>query len=753
MGTYSYFSISTWNNVCKDKCTYSFTKNSDLKTGVATEVQFTPVDGKTWDGTDYPKITIYTNSGSLKYSAKVLSSGKVGFTNLNVPSGLADNEVYLSNVNVIDATTAPTASMSYSFTNKVQCSPQPTEYVEGEEVDFVLTVAEGWRFTEAPYFSYVDNQQITQQINGVLDEDGKYHINVSGISIYDGSTATIFAFVESKPAEVPVVYNLVHSSCSPAPSTVQIGQDLSITVIADSGYKFDSNSKPELLYVKDGISLALYGTFSESSVTFAISPFQCDLDSEVTINAVAVASGNEDFSCPISYETQNVILSSQPSEIQNGGDLSITISTVDIDKYYFDESDRCYVEYTNSDGESVIVYAVAESTPYSRYLLVENISLKPDTEVKVYAKAYGVYATFDYSGIRNCTANPIYDVYDESFAETSHIQTFTANDGYLFNGEVSITGVTILGGTVRLVAQISTDRKSAQVTIPERLNLKRNSVLTANATAIIEEQQFKLSTIFVPTEEQVYQISKKRYYGYTNNDPTTLEQIDLGQYILSMRKMFVDVPIDAEQNIMLGFFNTGIVAKAFYGISFDVDCGVVEVVGLYQNSLDFTETTIEACLPFVGLKTLSASVVMNRRLRLVYTVNVSQGECVAKLYDEDAGILLYAFDGVCAYDIPYILEYSLGKQYQIPKGELSASNMALFHCEPSLTIRERDIVEGEEFFGDETAIFTMLDNLTGFNVVDEVELNSVVCLDDERKLLREVLAKGVYFNYPEGAQE
>lgn len=82
-----------------------------------------------------------------------------------------------------------------------------------------------------------------------------------------------------------------------------------------------------------------------------------------------------------------------------------------------------------------------------------------------------------------------------------------------------------------------------------------------------------------------------------------------------------------------------------------VDCGSVTIQRMFGSAIDFNPyTKIKAYLPYIGMIDLDTDECMGKTLRLVYTIDIVSGSCVAQIYVD--GDPLYQFSGHCAQYIP-----------------------------------------------------------------------------------------------------
>lgn len=91
------------------------------------------------------------------------------------------------------------------------------------------------------------------------------------------------------------------------------------------------------------------------------------------------------------------------------------------------------------------------------------------------------------------------------------------------------------------------------------------------------------------------------------------------------------------------------------------DCGTVTLNGNYGTYLDYTDTSVEIFLPFIGIKSLAIEDVMNSQLHLKYRFDVLTGACVACISVKKTGkgenrdvldSVIYHFEGNAAMQSP-----------------------------------------------------------------------------------------------------
>lgn len=141
-----------------------------------------------------------------------------------------------------------------------------------------------------------------------------------------------------------------------------------------------------------------------------------------------------------------------------------------------------------------------------------------------------------------------------------------------------------------------------------------------------ESLKYGFISLFNPTSEEVYELSQKRFMKLTSQG---IEELDLSQYIVVFRKLYVDIPSTFKEIVYFGKYTTQVACNVVTVDFIEVDCGVLHIDEINHNSIDYTSTTISCYLPFIGTITIDNNHVFNHDIRLVYRVNPLNGDCVA----------------------------------------------------------------------------------------------------------------------------
>lgn len=229
-------------------------------------------------------------------------------------------------------------------------------------------------------------------------------------------------------------------------------------------------------------------------------------------------------------------------------------------------------------------------------------------------------------------------------------------------GENGIWNLTVDGATTSLWSGVS----------------GQNPSITANAQVIPSPSVTKYGfiTLYKPSNDNMESLANVRFYKDTNGN-----YIDLGQYISNVYRTFFTIPTSKSATLNLGGYSTNINAPVIENDTITLNCGSVEVIGKYNNIMDYNNTTIEIFLPFVGIVTLDTSKCIGKTLTLTYIVNLVNGKGVITLIDND-NIIVYNGSCECTFKVPYKVN-----QLDTIHGDISIESNYLLGFTPYLIIR------------------------------------------------------------------
>ena len=175
-----------------------------------------------------------------------------------------------------------------------------------------------------------------------------------------------------------------------------------------------------------------------------------------------------------------------------------------------------------------------------------------------------------------------------------------------------------------------------------------------------------LTSTFKMTKERLVQLGQFLWganifdkFSLVNNNPI--------ENIISCKS----IPINADgtnQEIILGNVSTGVNGEKISNNFAKQTIGSILINEHYHNFLDYAPyTNVILYLPYIGFKELDTTLVMNKTIQVIYTVDAITGGCLAQVYVNK--VRLYEFTGNVGIDIPI----TASNRAQVESGYIQAS--------------------------------------------------------------------------------
>ena len=259
-----------------------------------------------------------------------------------------------------------------------------------------------------------------------------------------------------------------------------------------------------------------------------------------------------------------------------------------------------------------------------------------------------------------------------------------------------------------------------------------NFKIYGDAQAIPKSDKYGIIQIYNPTPAELKEISKVRY---TTIQGQTVNTTDLGDYISSLIRVFVQIPQGDKAKVLLGGYDTGVMSNAVADDIVETNCGTITITGKYGNAMDYENTTVEIYLPLIGFKTLETVKVMNETLSLFYRTNIINGDTIACIYNT-TGTLLYTFNCKASFEIPYKLNNE-----DETHGKVDVNSNYLFGFTPFVTIRYNKAYNAASTAANDDRE-TTLETLQGYVKCSEV-FNTIKATSAEKDEIDRLLKEGV----------
>lgn len=693
-----------------------FTVNKDYKDPVVTATYTNANGTQTING------VVDGNTVTL-----TIPSGITGITSGISVNGVA-TEIYVDNIPITFNLTGCTSTGIQTYSSKSDA-----------DTTIKLTADSGFSFTTEPTGSYkYDNANFqfnfTRSENNTVASYTLTHGMDTVTDIIVNATAT--ANVET----ADIVYSLNHCSNNGV-TKYSSDTQTDIVLTAESGFEF--TSQPTAVYTANGLSNTIKGVISDNKLTATITLPSgitgITTDISVTGNATAIVVPVTHI---VHYTLSNCTSSGETTYYDNS-DLVITLTAntgyvfkaENLPRAYWHsalQGDNTVNAILQNNGKNAVI-TVPSGISYD--ITNDTIEITGTAESESGNHTHNILYT-----LSNSTHNDVTQYTDN---DTVNI-VLTADADCLFSADnkpkISYTYIqdNPFAPTVGMTEDftLSADRKKALFTL-SGYTISGDIEVTGVATVQTPvETGYGIVTIYKPTAENLDAISRLRFT--IGVDTEGLPQVgDIAQYISVLKKFYIDIPTTKSEPVKLqNYVLTDVVAPLIENDRMTIDCGSIEVKGLYNNAIDLkAETSIY--LPFCnGMNSISTDKIMNKIVRLVYEVSLLNGQCVAKLYDT-ANNVLATFNGDVSIDIPFMSDWQTAIN-----GKIGNNVQFLYGFIPFIQIKEQSAIES--VYGFKTYKPTMLKNeINGYCEVENIELDGINATLQEKEEITRLLSNGI----------
>ena len=291
------------------------------------------------------------------------------------------------------------------------------------------------------------------------------------------------------------------------------------------------------------------------------------------------------------------------------------------------------------------------------------------------------------------------------------------------------------GDPIDIDGTISQDKQTGTVTF----ELTAGSVsltVYANADVVIPPaiKNYGAINVYIVTLANLDEFAKQRFFTQTSETETgtSYSEVNLGQYVNRMKRIFATVPVGGEDVLKCGNYNTEIKVKYPYSDVMLLDFGNVELTGTNGNNEDYN-AQIQMFIPCRGVVSVDSKYI-GKTVNLSVKVNVITGDAVALLSCDGVTFQLESFS------LSRDVIYSLGTDLNVIGGE-QWNEQILYGLEPYVLITENLTVNVPV---NNTQENVTVEDVTGFAQFENINLNSANLLVDEYNEIILQLETGVY---------
>ena len=285
-----------------------------------------------------------------------------------------------------------------------------------------------------------------------------------------------------------------------------------------------------------------------------------------------------------------------------------------------------------------------------------------------------------------------------------------SNDGFLFKTNPNWT----MGDETGQFDLNASDKTTATIkwNLYPYITISNNLSIQANAT-LGASLKYGFVSIYNPTYDEIDELSKLRFYSMTGS-----EVLDLSQYIISLRKLYVDIPQIARELVYFGGHNTNVSSNIVTTNFIETDCGTITIDEYNKNSLDYNGVEIDIYLPFIGNISLNANQVYGKPLRLVYRTNPLNGDCVAVILSDNVQIA-YS-QGNVSFDVPINFKYGNLNNYGTNDNALYMGEL-----QPYIEVRTNRQYQNMNSRLLQNNLWVQISDCSGYVLFSDVELHPV----------------------------
>lgn len=348
----------------------------------------------------------------------------------------------------------------------------------------------------------------------------------------------------------------------------------------------------------------------------------------------------------------------------------------------------------------------------------------------------GTYLTGDYIDVEYDLTNC--EITGEKPVKVKTGQSYTFNVKANVNAELTTIQANFTdenGDSVTSNGTIAEDKQTGTVTINVTTGAT-NFTVYANANVVQPPtiKNYGAINVYSVTLENLDEFSKKRFFKPTGETDTgtTYTEVNLGEYVNRIKRIFVNVPVSGDDILKCGNYNTGIKVKTPESDVILLNFGNVELTGTNGNNEDYN-SQIQMFIPCRGVVSIDSKY-MGKTVNLSIKVNVITGDSVA----------LISCDGITfqieSFSLSRDVIYRLGSNLNVIGGE-QWNEQILYGLEPYILITENKTVDVTI---NNTQENVTIGNVTGFAQFENVGLNTVNLLVDEYNEIVSQLETGVY---------
>ena len=427
-------------------------------------------------------------------------------------------------------------------------------------------------------------------------------------------------------------------------------------------------------------------------------------------------------------------------------DININNGACNITKGDYERGEKIRIEISPSKLYGVKSTTLKASLIYYRFetkVATENFTQDGDKwvlETDLTAdNGQAISCTIKYLGyerkyveVKNNLSNIITDTPDGLYTLDEMTITLKASDGYEIKVPPLISYYTVDTSTLPQKVVYSDFEFTLNESNDYVYTFKpatRNEVYTVSGEAVMNSKisdKYGIITAYKPDNNILSRLSKARFMtpNVTSQDImgttvyfTNYDYIDIGKYIISLKRFYFEIDTSSNESITLGPYNTEIECPVIGSDVVVLDMGSIGIMGKHKNSMDYNNTDLVIYLPFVGFESLNTSDFMDKIVNVKYEVNVINGESVAIVYADGEPMVMYSCN--TSFDVPYMMN---------GRNEINAniSNNYMLSEKPFIQIKSYNKATPDESLPyNTTKFYSQFNKVHGYTQATEINFSVV----------------------------
>ena len=404
------------------------------------------------------------------------------------------------------------------------------------------------------------------------------------------------------------------------PTTIEKGETLSLTLQANTGFKFDpvplvAIRTSSFQYINTNFEIDSTGKKATISYVIPTNAANC------TVKAFTVESTEPVVeTVTVTNNLSNCTSSLNNGTVNKGEEITITLTA---NNGFSFSGVSPTVDYETTGTPSTVFNVASDK-------LSATVTITPNDNFTINANAYEIktFVNVTYN-LANCVSSLTGGTVEKGKEITV---TVTANENAIFDGITPNVYYLEHGIPKTVNFTLDTEKKTGTLTFTPNFNF------TLNAEANIIEpvaKNYGAINVYKVSLENLDAFSKQRFSKVVDETTGATQTVNLGVYVNRIKRIFANVPVSGTDNLKCGNYDTKIVVESPKTDILTIDFGNVELTGANGNNEDFN-AQIEMFIPCRGVVSIDSKYI-GKAVNLTIKVNVITGDAVAFISCDEIG--------------------------------------------------------------------------------------------------------------------